>query len=327
MRDPKGMRGRRTAVASLLSLTALLAACGGGGSTPTASGGGAEADHVRVAYLPITTALPAWVAKERGFFDDNRLDVELTSTPNINTLPSLMGKQFDFALSTQPDLIKAVSNGVDVVEVAGDALDTKENPTVLIMVRPDSGIRSIADLKGKRLAAPSLGGNIHLSLLNLLQQNGVAPASIQAVQVSSPNIPDQIKAGQVDAGEVLQPFAKNLLAQGFVSLGDPFRSVGESVVQTFWISERGYAQEHRDVVARWTAALEQASAYIREHEAEARQILQKYAQQPMEVAATTPLPTYDFAIDAEELGVWVDVLRQVGGFSAEVDPSTLVLSP
>lgn len=317
---------RRCYLAMLLALPMLIAACGQTTSTP-ADGGTSTSNQLRVAYLPITTALPAWVAQEQGFFKQNNLDVTLTSSPNINTLPPLMGKQFDVALSTQPDLIKAVSNSIDVVQVAGDALDTAKNPTVLIMVRPDSGIHTIADLKGKRIAAPSLGGNIQLAFLNLLQQNGVPPDSIRAVQLSSPNIPDQLTAKQVDAAEVLQPFANDLLAKGNVSLGDPFRSIGASVGQTFWISDRNWAEAHRDMIARWVKSLEQAKEFIRTNDKQARDILQKYTKQPADVVATTPLPDYSFTVDAKELQTWVDVIKQVGGLNPRVDSAKLVLTP
>lgn len=323
------LRSRRARPAALLALGVLLAtaACGTSGSGSGSSDASASGpQHVDVGYTPITTALPAWVAQEEGFFKDNDLDVTLKVSANINTMPPLMGKQYDIALSTQPDLIKASSSGLPIVQVSGDALDTKPNPTVLIMVRPDSGITSIADLRGKRIAAPSLGGNIHLSLLYLLEKNGVPASSIQGVQVPSPNIPDQLTSKQVDAAEVLQPFANELLAKGMVSLGDPFRSIGDSVTQTFWISDRSWAQSHRTVIEHWVKALNQASEFISSHKAETVGIMQKYTHQPAATLADTPLPDYSFTNDVDQLRTWIKVMKEVGDFTPRVDaPEQLVL--
>jgi ABC-type nitrate/sulfonate/bicarbonate transport system substrate-binding protein len=320
-------RSRRVRPAAFLALAVLLAtaACGTSGSGASdASASGPQ--HVDVGYTPITTALPAWVAQEKGFFKANHLDVTLKVSANINTMPPLMGKQYDIALSTQPDLIKAASSGLPIVQVSGDALDTKANPTVLIMVRPDSGITSIADLRGKRVAAPSLGGNIHLSLLYLLEKNGVPPTSIQGVQVPSPNIPDQLTSKQVDAAEVLQPFANALLAKGMVSLGDPFRSIGDSVTQTFWISDRSWATSHRTVIDNWTKALDQASEFISSHKEQTVAVMQKYTHQPAAALADTPLPDYSFTNDVEQLRTWIKVMKEVGDFTPRVeDPDQLVL--
>lgn len=320
----RGRRVRRLVALLVFPLIAALSACGNSSSSTNATG----STQIAVGYTPITTALPAWVAQEQGFFKQNNLDVALKLSANINTMPPLMGKEYDLALSTQPDLVKAVSNGLNIVQVSGDALDTKANPTVLIMVRPDSGIKSIPDLKGKRIAAPSLGGNIHLSFLHLLEQNGVPASSIKAVQVPSPNIPDQLTAKQVDAAEVLQPFANELLAKGTVSLGDPFRSIGDSVTQTFWIADRGWAESHRDMIARWVKALQQASDFIKSHKTETLAIMGKYTKQPAETLAQTPLPDYSFGNDVTQLRTWIDVMHQVGDFKPRIDdPNKLVLSP
>jgi NitT/TauT family transport system substrate-binding protein len=322
-------RAARSATPLVLAVLLAVTACGGSDSGSGSSASGQSGpQHIDVGYTPITTALPAWVAQEQGFFKQNDLDVTLKVSANINTMPPLMGKQYDIALSTQPDLIKATSNGLGVVQVSGDALDTKANPTVLIMVRPDSGIASIADLRGKRIAAPSLGGNIHLSLLYLLEKNGVPATSIQGVQVPSPNIPDQLTSKQVDAAEVLQPFANQLLAKGMVSLGDPFRSIGDSVTQTFWISDRSWAESHRQVIKNWVKSLTQASDFIKANKDQTVAIMQKYTQQPAAALANTPLPDYNFTNNVVQLRTWIDVMKRVGGFTPRIDdPKKLVLSP
>lgn len=322
-------RAARSAVPLALAALLALTACGSSGSGSGSSSAEASGpQHINVGYTPITTALPAWVAQEQGFFKQNDLDVTLKVSANINTMPPLMGKQYDIALSTQPDLIKAASNGLSIVQVSGDALDTKANPTVLIMVRPDSGITSIADLKGKRIAAPSLGGNIHLSLLYLLEKNGVRASSIQGVQVPSPNIPDQLISKQVDAAEVLQPFANELLAKGMVSLGDPFRSIGDSVTQTFWISDRSWAESHRTVIKNWVKALGQADDFIKAHKDQTIPIMQKYTHQPAASLAQTPLPDYSLTSDVDQLRTWIKVMKEVGDFTPKVDdPNKLVLQP
>ena len=50
-----------------------------------------------------------WVAKE--IFAKHGLDVTLTVAENLSVLPSTVGRQFEFAPSTAPDLLKAVTSG------------------------------------------------------------------------------------------------------------------------------------------------------------------------------------------------------------------------
>ena len=136
----------------------------------------AKPTPVRAAYVPVATWLPAWVALDKGIFARHGLAVTLTPIQNLSLLPGTVGRQFEFAASTPPDLIKAVAGGLDVVASAGEAIELKSNPTTQVIVRKDSGIKSVADLKGKVIAAPTLGAVIHVATLNWLKKNGVDPA-------------------------------------------------------------------------------------------------------------------------------------------------------
>jgi NitT/TauT family transport system substrate-binding protein len=101
---------------------------------------------VRAAYVPVATWLPAWVALDKGIFAKHGLAVTLTQIQNLSLLPGTDGRQFEFAASTPTDLIKAVAGGLDVVATAGEAIEVKSNPTTQVIVRKDSGIKSVADL-------------------------------------------------------------------------------------------------------------------------------------------------------------------------------------
>src|SRR3984885_1100155 len=153
---------------------------------------------VRAAYIPVITWLPAWVAKEKGFFGKHGLDVTLSVAQNLSILPGTAGRQFEFVPSTAPDLLKAVASGLDVVAVSGSVFETEDNVSTQLMVAKDGGITSAKDLAGKLVATPTIGGVIHVSVLYWLKKNGVDPASICAVEVPFPNMADQFKAKRVD---------------------------------------------------------------------------------------------------------------------------------
>jgi NitT/TauT family transport system substrate-binding protein len=294
-------------------------------NTPSMPANGAEKTTVRAAYIPVVTWLPAWVAKDKGFFENNGLDVSLTVTQNLSILPGTLGRQFDFAPSTPPDLIKAVVGGIDVVAVAGQAIETKDNPSTHLIVRNDSAIRNVQDLKGKVIATPALGAIIHVSVLHSLKKNGIDPASIRAVEVPFPNMADQLKAGNVDAVEVLEPFAGQLLAAGNRSLGDPLLSVGDEVLYPFWISQGKWAETHRGVIEAWVASLEQAKEFIDANPSEAREVLAKYTRLPAPVVEKIPFPTYRFSLRSRDFGIWVAVLKDLGQITKSVDESRLVV--
>jgi NitT/TauT family transport system substrate-binding protein len=281
---------------------------------------------VRAAYVPVGTWLPAWVAKDKGIFEKHGLDVSLTPVQNLSLLPGTVGRQFEFAASTAPDLLKAVAGGLDVVASAGEAVETRSNQTMQIIVRKDSNIKGPADLKGKVIAAPTLGAVMHSATLYWLKKNGVAPSSVRGVEVPFPNMGDQLKAGSVDAVEALVPFTSALLAAGNVSLGDPMLAVGNDVIFPFWISDGAWARANGPTIKKWIDALTEAKKFMDENPQEARAILAKYSHLPAAVVQTVPFPTYRFTIKLEELAVWADVLIDLGQLSKPVDKSKLLVS-
>ena len=281
---------------------------------------------VRAAYVPVATWLPAWVALDKGIFAKHGLAVTLSPIQNLSLLPGTVGRQFEFAASTPTDLIKAVAGGLDVVATAGEAIEVKSNPTTQVIVRKESGIKSATDLKGKAIAAPTLGAVIHVATLYWLKKNGVDPASIRGVEVPFPNMGDQLKAGNVDAVEALEPFAGALLAAGNVSLGDPLLAAGDEVLFPFWISDGTWARANGPVIKAWIDALTEAQSYMNANPADTRAILAKYSRLPPEVVAKVPLPTYRFTIKPDELGVWIEVLKDLGQLSVPVDKAKIVVT-
>jgi NitT/TauT family transport system substrate-binding protein len=311
---------RRITVAALAALVAT--ALFGSLSSPVSAQ--KKATPVRAAYVPVATWLPAWVAKDKGIFEKHGLDVTLSPTQNLSLLPGTVGKQFEFAASTAPDLIKAAAGGLDVVATAGEAVETKENQSFQLIVRGDSDIKGPQDLKGKRIAAPTLGAVMHVATLHWLKKNGVDPNSITGVEVPFPNMGDQLKAGNVQAVEALVPFTTVLLAQGNRSLGDPMLAVGDDVVFPFWISSGEWARANGPVIKAWIDSLTEAKQWMDGNPKETREILAKYSGLPPAVVERVPLPTYRFTITAQELGVWVDVLDGLGQLSRPVDKAKLV---
>lgn len=315
---------RRIEAGLLAALCALAVALG-----PTR---GAQAQNaaalkpVRAAYIPVVTWLPAWVAKDKGIFEKHGLDVSLTATQNLSVLPGTLGRQFDIAPSTSPDLLKAVASGLDVVAVAGEAVETAENPTTRVIVSKDSGITGPKDLAGKIIATPTIGGVIHVAVLYWLKKNGVDPASIRAVEVPFPNMADQLKAKRVDAVESLEPFAGALLAAGNVSVTAPLLAVGREALFPFWIAQGSWAKENGPIIKAWIAALTEAKSFMDAHPEEARTILGKYTKLPENIVQHVPFPTYRFTIAPQELEVWADVLVELGQLTAPVEKTKLVVT-
>jgi NitT/TauT family transport system substrate-binding protein len=282
---------------------------------------------LRVAYIPVVTWLPALVAKDEGIFDANGLDVTFTKFPTLVTLPPTLGRQFDLVPTTAPDLLNAVAGGLNIAAVAGETVETANNKSYQVLVRPDSGINSPKDLAGKRVAGPGIGSVMHVALLYWVKQDGGDPRAVTGVEAQFPVMSDMLKSGRVDAVEQLEPFVGQMLAAGFKSLGDPLLAVADPVLFPFWIADADWARANRGVLKRFVTSLEAGLQVIKRDDAKARAVLAKYSGLPEAVIARIPLPAYDFRISPAQLEVWRNVMVTQGHPLANLDIARIVITP
>ncbi len=282
--------------------------------------------ELRVAYIPVVTWLPMLVANDSGIFEKNGLSVTLTKFPNITNLPQTLGKQFDLAPTTAPDLLNAVASGLNIAAVAGETVETASNKSFQVMVRADGGINSPKDLAGKRIASPGVGSVMHIAVLHWVKQSGGDPDTVTGVEVPFPNMMDQLKAGRVDAAEPLEPFVGQMLGAGLKSLGDPLLAVADPVLFPFWIADADWARAHRDVLKRFVASLQAGLEIITNDDKTARAVLAKYSGLPDAVVARIPIPAFDFKITPAQLDVWRKVLIAQGRPLGNLDMNRLVVT-
>jgi NitT/TauT family transport system substrate-binding protein len=196
-----------------------------------------------------------------------------------------------------------------------------------VLVRPDSGIKSIKDLVGKRVVGPGVGSVMHVALLYQIAKEGGDPSSVIGLEAPFTAMMDQLKSGRVDAVESLQPFVGQMLGAGFKSIGDPLLAVADPVLFPFWIADANWARGNRDVLKRWVASLQSGLEFIQKDEPAARKILAKYSGLPDAIVARIPLPHYDFTITPAELDVWRNVMVSQGAALKNLDINSVVVTP
>jgi NitT/TauT family transport system substrate-binding protein len=113
----------------------------------------------------------------------------------------------------------AVLGGEEMSIVADKGREWPGFPLVGIVVQKelyDAGLRSIPDLKGKRIGLTTLGSTLHYSLGNILEKAGLKLADVRVVPMQTlPGTIEALKGKQVDAILLPQPFPGAAEAQGF----------------------------------------------------------------------------------------------------------------
>lgn len=302
--------------------------------TSTSASQAAKADKIRVALVfAANTNLPTQIAALKGFFKKNGLDVTLkTPTIPFSSLPATLGKQFDIVIGTQPDLIRASSSGLGLVALSGIQRDwPPQDPGAALIVPPDSPIKSIKDIGGKTVGAPSTAGNNWTTLLCWAQKNGVDPKSIRGVQAATPTIPDLLRNDRFDAALIFQPLMGPLLKEGYRNVGDSYRQCfGGRQLTAVWVSKGSWAEANKDAVSRFLTALKQATKWMGANPAASRAIWLKTSGLPAAVASRTPLIAGEFTYTqgkplVDDITRWIALLKKLGLYNGSVDPNTLVL--
>ncbi|MFD0659464.1 ABC transporter substrate-binding protein [Thermocatellispora tengchongensis] len=195
---------RRTLAAVLILALGTACASTGGGQEGSAQGGDEEA--ITLGF----SAWPGWfpwqVAQEQGLFAKNGVKVELKYFDSYtDSLTALATGNLDANSQTLNDTLASVSGGARQKIVLVNDNSTGNDQ---IIARP--GIRTVADLKGKTVAAEQ-GTVDHYLLLLALRKAGLSEDDVTFKPLLTDAAAAAFKAGQVDAVGVFAPFTTTAL--------------------------------------------------------------------------------------------------------------------
>ncbi|NJK41217.1 MAG: ABC transporter substrate-binding protein [Acaryochloridaceae cyanobacterium SU_2_1] len=204
------------------------------------------------------SAWPGWfpwqVAAEKDIFKTNKVNVDLKWFDGyLESISTLTAGQIDANSQTLGDTVSSVSGGADQVIVL-----TNDNSTGNDKVIVQSEIKSIADLKGKKIAAEE-GTVDHFLLLLGLKKAGLSVQDIQFVPLETGKASAAFVAGQVDAVAVFAPFTTQALKRAgskelFSSKDFPGAISDHLVVTRKFLDEK--PEQVQAIVNSWFATLE-----------------------------------------------------------------------
>jgi len=212
---------------------------------------------------------------------------------------------------TAPAYLLSVEGGIDTQIVAASTYQVKSNPTVGLMARANSNIKSAADMKGKRMGVPGLNGVNHVVAMKWLENNGVPRDNVTYVETGFAQMGDLLKGGQVDVVVPVEPFITRI-EQTKVGYQVAVPTITDSYLESFYIMMREFVQKNPKAARDFREALREAVAYIKSNEAEARKTQITYLKLPEAAAASIKLPTFAVDVKSEDVDFWVKLLKDFG---------------
>lgn len=145
------------------------------------------------------------VARDQGYFEEEfaKIGFKANLVPMAGAGPAineaLAGGSLDIGILGDVPAVNGKANGIDTTVISFSGL----NNTVVILGNPDSNIKTVADLKGKKVATQK-GAFMHRLLIYILESEGLTIDDIEFVNLPSQDALAALETGSVDAA-VTQP--------------------------------------------------------------------------------------------------------------------------
>jgi len=220
--------------------------------------------------------LPTYVARAKGFFTDERLDLKVIVMNSRVSMPALIANEIQFGVAG-PSITGAL-RGAPLKAI----FFIYNTSTFQFTVRPE--IRGAEDLKGKSIAISSPGSTNDQAMRLMLAKLGLDPVrDVKFIVIGDAKARMiAMETGQITAAANNPDVAAELVRKGFRILmhsGDVFPVPFSGTA----VNDR-LIRENPDAIKRWLRAYVRALLFIRQRRDEAAQIATKDLRLNLEIA-------------------------------------------
>jgi NitT/TauT family transport system substrate-binding protein len=234
-----------------------------------------------------TDPLYLWIAQDKGLFQKNGLQVDLTHIPTNQAVQALVGGKVNF-VTAGPQILEANLAGSDTVYIMSPV------NAFVFSLYSQPGIANIKTLAGKTFGATNKGTPSDIAAHMLLTKNGLKPDVKFAYLKEIPALVAALQQGIIDAALLTPP--ATLTARNFglkellnvTELKIPF-------VQHAIGTTRSYISANPEVVRRFVRSAAEGLDFLRKNRADAVAIMSKYTKITDPAQLNEALDAYDKA--------------------------------
>jgi len=226
-------------------------------------------DKLRVAFFPsIGHAVPI-VGLENGIFQEEigeQIKIEtkiFDSGPQV--IESIFAGSIDIAYVGPGPIINGFlkSDGNDIKILSGAA-----SGGASFIVQPNSGLDSIENFNGKRIASPQISNSQDVSLRYYLESNGLKPVekggTVFVLNISNPDIYTLFAKGDIDGAWVSEPWATLLVEEldGVRLFNEEKLWPDEQFASVLLIARTNYLENNPEIIQNWVESHKETVSWI-----------------------------------------------------------------
>lgn len=277
---------------------------------------------------------PEYVAIEKGFFKEEGLDIELTTTwGGDKTMTTLLSNGADVALVGSETSIYVHAQGSDD-PVINFAQLTQTDGTFLVSREKVENFEW-DQLKGSTFLGQRKGGMPQMVGEFVLKNHGIDPKNdLNLIQnIDFANVANAFASGTGDYVQLFEPTASIFEQEGKGHIVASFGTESGHVPYTTFMAKDSYMKEHKETVEKFTKALYKAQQWVEEHSAaDIAKVIEPYFEDTEVDLIETVVDRYksqgsfatDPILDEEEWNNLQAIMDEAGELPQSIDHKTLV---
>ncbi|MDR1508248.1 MAG: ABC transporter substrate-binding protein [Synergistaceae bacterium] len=272
----------------------------------------AYSDDYAFRYLPINfTEITSFeFALELGYFEAEGVKVvelEGEAGGGANVITSLAAGVADIGNAAPPAEINAIAAGAPIkIIYGGPAVAHEKYPGIQLLLRSDSEISSVDDLRGKTIAVSSFGAMNEYFVRIALAKAGVSKSEVTLLRVPMSQHSQVLESNQVDAASTGSPIADYIIEHGIGKrLTDLYHALGDDLAGNGWgyFINTDVLAKHPEGAKKLVSALVKSDEWVEANPNEARKIVRKIFEKR---GQNPDLANYWFPIKLVNHGFWED---------------------
>ena len=266
---------------------------------------------IRMASLPLTNYTPLLIAREKGWFAEENLNVSWTMvSQGALSVEAVYGGSAEFGGSAILEPMIARGNGLDVMfAVASTRIRSAPPDNNALLVRAEDTIRTPADLAGKKISAGLINSVNYIHMVEWLRKKGVDPKSVQFLEIPFPQMADALFQNRLDAVWNVEPFVTVMLKSGKARvIGYPYLDNIPGMDITAYIAKESWLKANADVARRFKRVVDRATGYLNNAPKDERHSwIAKYSGVKPELVEQMNLPAFTSEFNVESLKANLDL--------------------